>query len=554
MAQRPDPVPDTRRGHVHPLLPLAVQEEYHRLGYWECITLAQIVEGWARRDPGRTAVTGRHRLSYAELWTGARRHAGSLLEAGLRPGDALIAVQPNSWQGVVLEVAASIAGLVFAPRSFHMSPALAMTLVEQLDARGVVLHADLLDSPEWRAAVAAMRERVPGMPVLVQSDAPTDAASPHPRLERCAADGPMAEPVDVDPGQPSLILATGGTTGRPKSIVHCANTLVYAVRSFGSATGYSGDDVHVAFGPYGHAGGSVFELYMPLLHGASILPCARWQPLPVLEAIHRWGGTYLITMGTHVYDLLNLGAEADALLAGVRLVLSGAGADELFERAQQRFPFTLVRVYGCSECPGHAIGRMDDPVEVRLRRDGVPFPGIEHRLVIPHTDDVAPGGTAGEYQCRGPNLFMGYLGAPDVTSAAVTNDGFYRSGDLMVRSDDGYVTWTSRIKDIIRRGGLQIDPIEMETLLSAHEGIAEVVVIGEPDERLGERAVVVAVPVDAGAAPDLDALCAYLIDRGLPKSNLPERLVLTSSLPRTEVGKVHRVEVKRRLIAPATPV
>ena len=100
-----------------------------------------------------------------------------------------------------------------------------------------------------------------------------------------------------------------------------------------------------------------------------------------------------------------------------------------------------------------------------------------------------PDGSPGEYQVRGPNLFMGYAGQPELTAKTVTEEGFYRSGDLIVRSPEGYFNWSGRTKDIIRRGGLQIDPIELENLLAGHPAVSTVVVVGLPDERLGERAV-----------------------------------------------------------------
>ena len=322
--------------------------------------------------------------------------------------------------------------------------------------------------------------------------------------------------------------------------------LVYAAKQFGAATGYTETDVHVAFAPYGHAGGSVFEVYMPLYYGASILPIARWRPQPVAEEIERWGGTFFITMGTHIFDLLTLDAELRSCLRSVRLVTSGAGPDSLFEDGERELGFPIVRVYGCSECPGHAIGRLDDPADVRLRQDGVPFPGLEHRIVDP-TGAPVEDGKAGEYQVRGPNLFMGYAGQPELTAQAVTEDGFYRSGDLMVSSAQGYINWSGRTKDIIRRGGLQIDPIEMEGMLVQHPKVSMVVVVGEPHPRLGERAVVVAVAENAEDPPSLEECCAHLLAQGLPKQNLPERLIVTDDIPRTELGKFHRVEVKRRV-------
>ncbi len=375
----------------HPLLPDQVQEEYRRAGYWEGRTLPQIVEGWVKRDPDRTAITGPRRLSYGEVWEESRRLAGSLTRAGLHPGEFLAALMSSSWQGVVLELAAAMAGSVFTPRSSHLSAIGARSLFDQLDVRGIVLSADMLEKEDWRAVLPGLRERLRGRPLMIQGELP--AGSPFaglPILEEAAASGPAMDPVELDPGAPCLVLSTGGTTGLPKSIVHCSNSLVYAARNFGEATDYDEKDVQVAFAPYGHAGGSVFDVYMPFIYGASILPLGRWQAMPVAEAVERWGGTYYITMGTHVFDMLALDPSADRLFRSIRLITSGAGPDELYENGERRFGFPIVRVYGCSEAPGHAIGRPSDPGEMRWHRDGVPFPGLEYRLVDVATGEPVP--------------------------------------------------------------------------------------------------------------------------------------------------------------------
>jgi acyl-coenzyme A synthetase/AMP-(fatty) acid ligase len=409
-----------------------------------------------------------------------------------------------------------------------------------------VLESRLLERQSWPEALGELRGRLPDRPVWLHGEALEggDAGS-LPTLADAIAGGRRADRVDQDTGRSCLILSTGGTTGVPKSIVHSSETLVYAARRYGAAIGFSEADVQVAIAPYGHAGGSVFEMYMPLLYGASVLPIPRWRPQEVAETIERYGGTFFIAMGTHVYDLLALEPDAGPRLGSVRLVTTGAGPDELFVNADREL-FKVLRVYGCSEAPGHALGRLDDPPEIRLHQDGIPFAGMQWRIVDTDGNPVAPG-TIGEYQCRGPNMFMGYYGQDDLTAKALTADGFYRSGDLMVESDAGYVSWTGRTKDIIRRGGLQIDPIEIEGMLSRHPQIATVAVVGQPDPRLGERAVIVAVPEARGERADLDALCAYLAREGLPKQSLPERLVYVDELPRTAVGKVHRVEVRRMI-------
>src|SRR3954471_11141503 len=143
--------------HPHPLLPAELQAEYRRRGDWEGITLAQIVERRAAEHPGRPAVVGPDPLSYGELWERARRVAGALQHSGLEPGEFLVAVMSNCTEGLVLEVAASIAAAVFAPRSAHLSPAGAISLFEQLGARGLILEGRLLEKDGWPEALAELR-------------------------------------------------------------------------------------------------------------------------------------------------------------------------------------------------------------------------------------------------------------------------------------------------------------------------------------------------------------------------------------------------------------
>ena len=244
----------------------------------------------------------------------------------------------------------------------------------------------------------------------------------------------------------------------------------------------------------------------------------------------------------------------------MRLIMSGAGPDHLYEEVEERFGIPIVRCYGLSECMGHAVSPVHDPPELRLRFDGVVFPAVEYRIVDPASGEPVPPGTPGEYVCRAPSFFMGYMKQPELTQSRLTPDGLYRTGDLLAEhllaDHDGlYLRWEGRIKEIVRRGGLMIDAIEVSDLLSEHPRIAEAIVVGTPDPRLGERAAAVVVP-RPGPRPDLDELCEFLTERGLPKEVLPEELLFTDTIPRTEFGEFNRGEVRewvvRQLGAPAT--
>src|SRR6266567_607997 len=143
----------------HPLLSSSLQNDYRRTGYWEDLTLADFVRDWSARTPDRQAIRGEHPLTYRELFESASRLAGALRAEGMQTGEFVVAILSNCWQGIVLSVAAQIAGVALAPLSARMFPTLVTNLFEQVGGRGLALQADLLSRPEWENALASLRGR-----------------------------------------------------------------------------------------------------------------------------------------------------------------------------------------------------------------------------------------------------------------------------------------------------------------------------------------------------------------------------------------------------------
>ena len=202
----------------HPLLPPEVQEEFRRLGLWEDLTLADVVADWATRHPDRPAVIGPHEVTYGELWEQARAASPARSPAaGLRQGDYLLAVLPSRWQGIVLR----------SPPRARRAPLVGHSPVSSTLARNLV---DQLGDPRDRAARPTCSSSASGAPALDEPARWADGragrrggGAERPPLEEAAATGsPLAEPTDVDPGAPCIVLSTGGTTGVPKSILHCS--------------------------------------------------------------------------------------------------------------------------------------------------------------------------------------------------------------------------------------------------------------------------------------------------------------------------------------------
>jgi acyl-CoA synthetase (AMP-forming)/AMP-acid ligase II len=318
--------------------------------------------------------------------------------------------------------------------------------------------------------------------------------------------------------------------------VHSGQAAVYAAQQYVDRCELSPADRVLAAGPFGHASGTVFTLYAPIIAGASVLPVARWDAVAVSQQVQRHLVTWALLSGTHIYDLLQLDDDHVRMWSTVRGLSAGSGSDERYAAAERRFGMRIRRMYGLTECMGHAVMPVDAPDELRMTRDGLPFDGIDC-----HLDGDGP---TGEYLVRGPSLMLGYLDRPDLTREAVTSDGFLRTGDVMSIDAHGFVRYVGRVKDVIRRGGVNIDPLELERVLVQHPDVNDVTVVGMPHPRLGEQAVAVVVP-RPGADPTLGDLTALLLERDVPRQSHPERLVVVDDLPKTEFGKHNKAAVRQ---------
>ena len=197
---------------------------------------------------------------------------------------------------------------------------------------------------------------------------------------------------------------------------------------------------------------------------------------------------------------------------------------------------------------GLEIGRRTDPASERDDVDGWPGPGADLAVFSEDGRTHLPPGTVGELGLKGPSLFEGYLGDPDGKPGRMTPDGYFLSGDMGRLTADGFVKVVGRKKDLIIRGGFNIDPIEIEELIRRLDGVRDVAVIGYPDERFGERACAVLVVRDR-VNYGVQDVARHLLDAGLSKEKLPERVVCTSDVPRSPDGKVLKAKLRDQVLS-----
>ena len=355
----------------------------------------------------------------------------------------------------------------------------------------------------------------------------------------------------------ALMLYTSGTTGRPKGAMITHANLAVQATLLGDAWGWSERDVLLHALPLHHLHGLGISLLTALFAGASA------RMLPRFDAVAAWdamaASTVLMAVPTMYQKLLDAFDAADEptrarWTAGARaLRLATSGSAALPARLAGRWGAVAgslpVERFGMTEI---GVG-MSNPIEGERRAGsvGLPLPTVELRLVGDDGRDAAPG-EPGEIWVRGPSVFRGYFGRDEATRAAFT-DGWFRSGDVAERGEGGYLRILGRTSvDILKSGGYKLSALEIEDALREHEAIAEVAVVGVPDETWGDRvvAVVVARAGFEAALDDEGAMRAWAKER-LAAYKVPRAFVRVDALPRNAVGKVIKPDVVRALVAKA---
>ena len=495
---------------------------------------------WARERPEGIALTfGDAHVTWGQLAERVHRAAAALRAAGLQPGDRIAVLDLNHPSCLELTLACAQTGCANAVVNFRLAPPEILYVIN--DAQAKLLFV----GPEFAGAVAQLR---PQLPTVERVIAVGGAADDYETW--LAAQPPDARVHPAGRRDCFVQLYTSGTTGFPKGAMLTHHGMLAHAVNVAAAQDMDADSrVQVAM-PLFHVGGTSYAL-IAWCAGAPIHLMRMPDPAAALAMLEHERITHTFYVPALMAAMTQVPGAAQRDYGALKALAYGASPMPLpvMRACLQLFPRgTMQQVYGMTEQSGvvtilGAADHEDPAVAHRLVSAGRAIPGVEIEIREPGTGEPVPVGQSGEIWVRSEQVMAGYWRKPEATAAAISPDGWYRSGDGGHMDADGYVYVTDRIKDMIISGGENIYPAEIERVLAEHPALADVAVIGVPDERWGEvpKAVVV---FRAGMSVEPGELVDWCRER-LAGYKVPKTVDIIDALPRNPTGKVLKRELRR---------
>lgn len=514
-------------------------------------SIPALVRASATEFAGNDAVVdGDAHVTYAALYEQCRTTASALVASGLQAGDRVAIWAYNCCEWIVAALGLWHAGCVLVPVNTRFKGREAADVLRRSRARLLVTVTDFLDT-DYVEMLRGTGVELPDLEtVVVARGEPVDGAESWEGFLSRAGKASGAEADSraavLGPDDPSDILFTSGTTGVPKGVVQTHGRTLRVGTDWVAMTGLRAGDRYLMVNPYFHMFGLKAGILASTVAGATMLPEPVFDVERVLARVASEGVTVLPGPPTLYQSILDHPRRSSYELSSLRVAVTGA-ADipvDLIRRVRADLPFSLVVTgYGLTEA-GTATSTQpdDDPVTVATTV-GRPRPGFELRIAHDTAAEL-PAGEAGEILLRGASVMSHYLDDPEGTSAAFTDDGWLRTGDLGVLDGAGNLRIVGRSKDMFIVGGFNVYPAEVENYLLEHPAVAQAAVIGVPDARMGEvgMAFVVTRP---GLALSPSELVAWARGR-MANYKAPRVVAIVEGLPLNATGKVQKDVLRER--------
>ena len=529
-------------------------EKYVRMGWWTDETFGDLMDRAADLHPQKEAlVDDKNRLTYGELRDRVDRLAAVLIGLGIKPGDCVLLQLPNWAEWVysyfaLQKIGAIVVLLITGHRQQEIHHLCSMTNAKAWILPGTYRKTDYL--PIIRDVIGKNEalEHV----ILVREDRPHHYHS----LEGILEDNEIREEKQAEiarrspqPTQMAGLIPTGGTTGLPKLSMRTHSDYICGARAKAESLGRREQDIALIFTPVGHNLGLVMVTMTVLTFGKIVLLDST-RPEDICSTIQKEGVTFLNLVPVLLTRLVNFERLKEYDIRSLKKLHVGAqhSPPELKRSAHEILGVPqVISAFGMAEGPALNT-RLSDPPEIIYSTVGKPCCPHDAYRVIDGNENPLPPNTEGEFAAKGPSIFSGYFAYDN--SRTFTKDGFFKTGDLAVMDDGGYVRITGRIKDVIIRGGVNISAAAVEELIIQHPEVVDAAVIGLPDKEWGEKVCACVQPVP-GKDLKLDEIVSFLKEKGVAGMLIPERIEIMERFPLTPAGKsdkkAMRKEVEERI-------
>ena len=456
----------------------------------------------------------------------AKSAAQTLLQHGIEHADRVLLEGRKSAPTLAVALAISSLGAIICPFAPDLGQAERQVLEDRLG------HVALISRSVGQSTTMDDLPGLPGMRLAL----------------RQRPDSWQRDPRDA---QTALIGFTSGTTGVPKGVMHSSAAMNYTVRACAHVAGLEAGDAILGVVPLGSAPGFTFTAHCSLALGHPLIIVDPWDPLRALSLMAKYACRWGICVPTHLLAMIET-AKSGQWSRHIPLKALGVGGSAMTSQmvadAAELLGIPVLRMFGMSECMGHASTRLGDDLETRLHSDGTPFPGTQDEA-FDASNHVLPRGQRGQAGVRGPSLFTGYCQGMGDEHFQLTDDGYFLTGDEIICTDGGALKVVGRIKDQIIRGGYNIDPAEVEAALLRHPAIAEIAVVAVPEPKLGEQACAVYCIRDGHEPLVLSDIKEHLTVIGLTKKKWPEHLLKVDGMQYTATGKIDKKRMAKQAVS-----
>lgn len=507
-------------------------------GLWSGERLTDYLEKWANQTPDAVAmfVPEGPSLTYRETLVEARRFANGLLKAGLKKGDVIGIQLPSHPQFLVAYFGVVMMGGVLCTlhmpyRSGEMSP-----LLRFADAAAIICapQAEKYDAP---GTMLGLKDEITTLKhVIVAYGAPHTQCLSMAQMIAESDDSPISG--NFSASDPCLLCFTSGTSAAPKGVIRTAETIVANGRIYSETINLTSKDRVMIAPPFTH----VFGLCCvadAIVNGATIVLLPQYTPQEYVRTINLGQPSVIFTAPAHVAAALKGGLLDDVDLSSIReVVIAGSVCPpEVAKALEDRMPNGRAGgLFGMTECLLVAQTPIDAPATVRHCSVGRATRGIKARVADPSGKVLGPD-AEGELQLFGYSIMAGYLKNDTANQSAFTHDGWFRTGDIATIDSDGNIAICGRVKDLINRGGIKINPTDIEKLVDSHQHVLQSAVVPMRDDVLGEKACLFVV-TKPGCSISLDEVNQYLSENGVAKMRWPEHLEIIDEMPMTPTRKI----------------